>query len=298
VSLISMKLTSLFHCLIVIDNAANVIVLSLMTALSPSPWVVRIQSTDTFGRSTETTGFCSSNNRLPYLVTLGVINLGALLFSIIQSYKARHISTEFSESDYIFRAMVSILCVCFIGVPVLVIAQDNPAAFFFVFTGIIFVTCCSILLLIFLPKMRYVKKSKKQTGSRVTVSSFSADVQESSSNNRSDVEYEGTRILTTETRKQLLEKIEMLTRLLESANNRASMAEQVDGDSEDEPMIGNGGNGGEDDSCRKKYVKFASPTNTAFVDLEEPLNDANDLHANNDATSSDCSINESLWSRE
>ena len=46
------------------------------------------------------------------------------------------------------------LVVVFIGVPVLVIASDIPSLFFFVSSGAIFVVSGSLLLLMFVPKLR------------------------------------------------------------------------------------------------------------------------------------------------
>jgi hypothetical protein len=248
-----------------------VIVLSLWTSLSPPHWDLSIQSTDNFGRLTETYGFCASDDRVPFLATLAVLNLGALSFAIIQAYKARNISTEFAESEYIFKAMLLILLVCFIGIPVLVIAKDDPAAFYFVFTGIIFVTCYAILLLVFVPKMLYVKESQKKTGPRVTVSTHSVPGSIHNSCEMRGVEDEGTRILTTKTQNELLEEIKMLKRLLESDNNRTRTAEKVNGDLEDERPIS------KEDSARDKLVSFASSASLESKGREVHSNDASDL---------------------
>lgn len=64
----------------------------------------------------------------------------------------RNISTELQESSYIFIAMALILFV-----PVLVIARDNVAAFYFVTAGLVFVVCSFILLLIFIPKVKALR---------------------------------------------------------------------------------------------------------------------------------------------
>ena len=135
--------------------AANLLVLALWTALSPLHWEVEVQSIDQFDRETETYGYCSSDSATVYLVALCIINLGPLVLAVYEAYVARDISTEFSETEYILRALAIILLVCFVGIPVIIIARENPAAYFFVLSAIIFVTCTSILLLIFCPKLHF-----------------------------------------------------------------------------------------------------------------------------------------------
>lgn len=141
---------------------ANILVLSLWTALAPPHYDTITVTEDQFDRPTETFGFCVSDSPV-YLAILGAINAGVLIFSVYEAYSARSISTEFSESEYIFKILVLILLVFFIGIPVLVIARDNPAAYAFVFAGIIFTVCCSVLLLIFVPKYLALKEAAKKS---------------------------------------------------------------------------------------------------------------------------------------
>jgi hypothetical protein len=46
-----------------------------------------------------------------------------------------------------------------IGLPVLKLLDDNPKATFFVKVGIVFITCMSSLLLLFIPKTRFLRES-------------------------------------------------------------------------------------------------------------------------------------------
>ncbi|CAB9524750.1 acid type B receptor subunit 2 [Seminavis robusta] len=133
--------------------AANVLVLSLWTALSPLQCETEVLAMDPFGRPIETTGFCTSDDSLAYWITLGVINLGPLVFSCYEAYQARDISTEYSETDYIFKALIVMCLVGSIGIPILIIAHDNPSAYFFVLSSITFVVCMSLLILILGPKV-------------------------------------------------------------------------------------------------------------------------------------------------
>ena len=64
-----------------------------------------------------------------------------------------------------------------VGVPLLVIVYNDPSAYFFVWCGIIFIVCTTILLLIFVPKMiRWNSGSSNANGSasRSSMSRFSS----------------------------------------------------------------------------------------------------------------------------
>lgn len=99
---------------------------------------------------------------MPYYATVGAVNFVLLCYCMFVAWKAREISTELSESDFIFRAMAVILLVCFIGIPVIILAKQNPAAFFYVCSSIIFVTAAAILLLIFHPKVSAFYEAEDQ----------------------------------------------------------------------------------------------------------------------------------------
>lgn len=133
---------------------ANVLVLSIWTAVDPLRWKIKVVSRDNFGRELETNGSCESGTSWPYLGTLAAINVGSLAFALYEAYHARNISTEFAESDYIFRVMVCILMVCFIGIPIILVTDENIDANFFLSCSFIFITCCAVLLLIFVPKLK------------------------------------------------------------------------------------------------------------------------------------------------
>lgn len=140
----------------------NVAVLTLWTVIDPLQRNTIVVSQDKFGRNVETFGVCGSDHGYIFLAVLCVINLGSLIFAVVQAYRARIISTELQESTYIFVAMALILLVSFIGVPVLFIARDNTSAYYFVMAGLIFVVCSSILLLIFVPKVHALHWSSSQ----------------------------------------------------------------------------------------------------------------------------------------
>ena len=76
--------------------------------LKEEPTSTIVVETDPFGRNTETYYQCGSDKSVIFLGTLAGLNIAVLLFAIIQCWHARNVSTELSESQYIFCA------VCFI----------------------------------------------------------------------------------------------------------------------------------------------------------------------------------------
>mmetsp|Transcript_12125 Transcript_12125/g.35439 ORF Transcript_12125/g.35439 Transcript_12125/m.35439 type:complete len:990 (-) Transcript_12125:254-3223(-) len=157
---------------------ANVLVLGSWTGLHPLQWVRRVTSTDQFGRASETFGLCSSDMIAPYLASLAVINFGSLVYALYEAYAARNLSLEFAESEYIFKAMAAILLVSFVGIPVFVITSGSDGAGidanYFVTAAVVFVACCAVILLIFVPKMIYHAR-KKNKGSMTDVIRASAN---------------------------------------------------------------------------------------------------------------------------
>ena len=64
--------------------------------------------------------------------------------------------------------MAQILVVSFVGVPVIYIADDNTLASYFLTMGVIFIICISVLVLIYVPKLRAHRKRESSKHSCVT----------------------------------------------------------------------------------------------------------------------------------
>jgi len=149
----------------------NLLVLALWSALAPIKWE-RFDKTEKdpiMLTTTETYGACSSDEKELTLVFAGLIaaiDILSLIFANIQAYQCRNISVEFSESQWIAIAMVSIMQVLFIGIPLMVLVWDDPPSQFYVRVGIIFITSMSTLLLIFLPKVKYNRDQIRQKKER------------------------------------------------------------------------------------------------------------------------------------
>ncbi|KAK1740311.1 GABA-B receptor-like protein [Skeletonema marinoi] len=173
---------------------ANIITLSVWTGIDPRSSKTIVLQTNRFGKATETESICYSEHQSIFLSVLGVINLGALLVAFVEAYLARNISVELSESAYIMKAISIILLVCLMGIPVIIIAQENTSAFYFVAVGIIFTVCISILCLIFVPKIR---ASMKPPPAKKKHRSASGGPDISRTSTQSDTDNSGIKILSS-----------------------------------------------------------------------------------------------------
>ena len=86
-----------------------------MTALDPIMYMAHIVEYDRFGQPEELHGHCAWEQSLPYVVTLVVVNMIALILALIEAWKARNLATEFAESECIGKALFLILMVVIIG---------------------------------------------------------------------------------------------------------------------------------------------------------------------------------------
>merc|ERR1711933_372122 len=149
----------------------NILILSLWTWLSPYTWERNTVATDGFNRVSESNGRCYTDTlSIVFYTLLLFINFCSVCLALCEAYKARNVTTEFAESKYIFITLISILQVGFVGFPVMVIAYRNLTAYVFVYSGIIFVMCLSLLLLIFIPKIMI--RNKKDLREAIKKSSF------------------------------------------------------------------------------------------------------------------------------
>lgn len=111
-------------------------------------------SYDEHGRVTESVGVCTQKT-IVFECALVVINAGVVAVASYQSYIARKISTEFSESEYIAKAVTIVLVVSFMAVPIYFVADDSTKSRFLAQASSVVVITLSLLLLIFVPKMFY-----------------------------------------------------------------------------------------------------------------------------------------------
>lgn len=150
----------------IIMFSLNLIILICWSAIDPLRW----ERVPVDGETWNTYGVCQSENVAlgrGLWGAIGFVNVGALLASCHQAYKARDHSDEFSEAKGIGIAMYSWLQLAVVGIPVtLLIDETDTKARYFVNIGLIFAVSTSLLVSIFLP----IRKNKKayDSGSRRT----------------------------------------------------------------------------------------------------------------------------------
>ena len=144
--------------------AANSIVLICWTAVSPLVYVRHYHpGTDDWNRVLSTYGICQSEgSATPFFVVLFLINFIGLVITNVQAYRARKITTDFSESKYIALALAFILQAVTIGVPVTIMSNDDPKLMFTISVIIIAVSALATLGFIFIPKMAAKNKHDEE----------------------------------------------------------------------------------------------------------------------------------------
>ena len=192
-----------------------------MTAFDPIEYRLEPTSNDRFGRPENFRARCAAGGRAAYFIPLLIFNVGVLLIAVVEAWLARNIATEFQESEHIYRALGGITLVLFVGIPVLILASENENANVFIVAAVTFIFCISILLNLFVPKMLY-EKGRREKG-KTHISGLQSSDTNSSTNVKhgakipsmtseasDDTDTAGDKILSTKTRRQLIEENEKL----------------------------------------------------------------------------------------
>lgn len=148
----------------------------LLTAWSASPWRIswhRIpvdNNVDQFGRTQESYGVCRADGDWHFLfsvplVTTNVIFLGMATW---QSYRARALPSELSETSYLAVSMVSLTEVFCLGFTIVFTVMSQPTAFYLVSSVMITVGCIAILAPMFGPK--FLKRNMREPRGRMASS--------------------------------------------------------------------------------------------------------------------------------
>lgn len=140
----------------------NALALALWTFVSPAEWVREASEYDAFERPSESMGYCFYDESLPYLVVLSVTNIGSLVYACYEAYLARDASTEYAESEFIFKSMASVLLFGFVGIPIAILTRENATAYNCVLAGIAYSVSLSFQLYIFVPKIKYHRNAEKE----------------------------------------------------------------------------------------------------------------------------------------
>lgn len=137
----------------------NVTILICWTILDPLVYQRQADhSRDEWNRVISTYGACKSENSAAFLGPIMVVNFAVLVLANWQSYEARNLDAEFSESKYITICMASMLQAMISGVPLLFFVHNLPQAYYLVFVLLCFIICMVILMIMFVPKILYTQE--------------------------------------------------------------------------------------------------------------------------------------------
>lgn len=132
----------------------NTIVLLIWSILEPLEW----QRFEVNDEAWNTYGICVGSNQSIYYAALGTLNVGALILALVQAWRARNISDEYSETKTVGVALYSWLQLLLVGVPaLLLIDKDNSKARYFLLVALLFLVCMSMLLIIFIPMVQQIR---------------------------------------------------------------------------------------------------------------------------------------------
>ena len=136
-------------------------ILLAWTLTFPRQWTRKDgDSKDEFDRSIDSYAYCTSD--YPFEVVLWVVTFLWLIVGCFINYRTRDVRTDYNESKFVALAMASVLQAAAMGVPIMVVVRNSPQGRYFVRLAIDFVTSGSNLLLIFIPKMRSLRKEKQK----------------------------------------------------------------------------------------------------------------------------------------
>jgi hypothetical protein len=163
----------------IILSVGNISFLIMWSVAAPMRWTrIDVANYDSFGRSVESYGTCSSGDgktekaiETAALVGIILVNLVALVVANYQCYKARNLPTDFNESLYITLSNASMLEALVLGGPILLVVGEDPSANFIVRSILVTIVCFTMLLPVFVPKylQRCIRKKRRAAGYRARI---------------------------------------------------------------------------------------------------------------------------------
>ena len=163
-----------------------ILILWMNDAEAALKWERVPKTVDSMGNVLESTGLCRSDSPWFYGGLILGLHFFVLIYGNYMCYKSRNAGTAFSESKYVFMAMVSNLQIMALGVPMLVMVYDNPVSNYFMRTGIVFMNDVGVMLLIFIPKFQLVFFGTEEQLNAATSTSTSSGTAQGTSQGTSD----------------------------------------------------------------------------------------------------------------
>jgi len=149
----------------------NLIMLFVWTFVDPLTWTrnpVMNQPWNSYGSCS----YGSGSVAIAMTAVIFFLNFVGFVGVCVQAFRARNISSEFSESKYLGIAIFSWAQLLIVGLPVyFLINDDNPTAKYSLVVALILAVCMSMLLVIFVPML--IVKSKGVARQNVHISGVS-----------------------------------------------------------------------------------------------------------------------------
>lgn len=149
-----MDYKDVFYIMIIVV-ALEMGILIAYQVLSPLMWQREVIE-DIDGYSIESIGRCKSEHSYSWQCTLVTFNVLCLFIALVLCWRTKDLPSDFSESNYIFLAVMFMFQILLMTVPVTAMVRDDPNVFFFIRMGGIALQNASVLMLIFVPKMRRI----------------------------------------------------------------------------------------------------------------------------------------------
>mmetsp|Transcript_24887 Transcript_24887/g.68618 ORF Transcript_24887/g.68618 Transcript_24887/m.68618 type:complete len:241 (-) Transcript_24887:777-1499(-) len=138
--------------------------------------------------------------------------------AMIQLWRARNLSTEFAESNYIAKALSFSLLASTFSVPIIHIVQEDSSLHVFVVTGLMFAITTSIICYIFIPKVIFFMTEEEVMLGSTDFSKLFNSL--GSPPEQAQQQGIGERILTSKTQAKLMFEIGNLQRNLASVTKQ------------------------------------------------------------------------------
>ena len=159
----SVDYKDVFYIMIVVV-AAEVSVLASYQAFSPLMWQREVIE-DINGYPVESMGRCISDNSFSWQCILITFNVLCLFIALVLCWRTKDLPSDFSESNYIFLSVMFMFQIFLIAIPITTMVQDDANVSFFICFGGVFLQNFSVLMLIFVPKMRRIYMGEDTTKS-------------------------------------------------------------------------------------------------------------------------------------
>lgn len=159
----SVDYKDVFYIMIVVV-AAEVSILASFQASSPLTWQREVIE-DVNGYPVESMGRCTSDNSFSWQCILMTFNVICLFIALVLCWRTKDLPSDFSESNYIFLSVMFMFQILLIAIPITTMVQDDANVSFFVSTGGKFLQNFTVLMLIFVPKMRRIYMGEDTTKS-------------------------------------------------------------------------------------------------------------------------------------